>query len=75
VLWLGGPSGVGKSTVGWELHQLLDGTAYVDTDQLGLCYPETAADPCSHRLKARNLGGDPARLPVRGCVGADRLRP
>lgn len=28
--------------------------AYVDIDQLGICYPEPALDPGRHRMKARN---------------------
>ncbi|MGA8114733.1 MAG: AAA family ATPase [Actinocatenispora sp.] len=59
-LWLCGPSGVGKSTVGYEIHRQLaragTATAYVDADQLGLCYPASADDPDNHRIKARNLG-------------------
>ena len=68
VLWLYGPSGVGKSTVAWELSTRLwrDGVraAYVDMDQLGMCYgaptpenrfPEPADDPGRHRLQTRNL--------------------
>jgi hypothetical protein len=70
VLWLYGPAGVGKSTVGWrlftELFQQGTPTGYVDIDQLGMCYaaptsdewaPEPAADPGRHRMKARNLDG------------------
>ena len=59
-LWLCGPTGVGKSTVGWEIfRQLADAgsaTSYVDADQLGLCYPADGDDPCNDRIKARNLG-------------------
>jgi hypothetical protein len=68
VLWLYGASGVGKTTVTWELfaHLAREGVAagYVDIDQLGMCYgpptprhwaPEPAADPGRHRLKARTL--------------------
>src|SRR6266536_20097 len=68
VLWLYGASGVGKTTVTWELFVQLarEGvpTGYVDIDQLGMCYapptprhwaPEPAADPGRHRLKARAL--------------------
>jgi hypothetical protein len=68
VLWLYGPSGVGKTTVTWELFVRLarEGvpTGYVDIDQLGMCYapptpqhwaPEPAADSGRHRLKARAL--------------------
>jgi DNA polymerase III delta prime subunit len=68
VLWLYGPPGVGKTTVGWQLFTQLtrDGTptGYVDIDQLGMCYaaptpdewaPEPASDPGRYRMKARNL--------------------
>jgi hypothetical protein len=68
VLWLYGPSGIGKTTVSWELFVQLvrEGvaTGYVDIDQLGMCYapptprhlaPEPADDPGRHRLKARTL--------------------
>ena len=43
VLWLCGPPGVGKSTVGWAIYsQLIQSglqTAYVDIDQLELVIP------------------------------------
>ena len=55
VLWLCGPPGVGKSTIGWRIRQELAGAAFVDIDQLGMCYPEPPADPGRHRLKAENL--------------------
>jgi hypothetical protein len=59
-LWLCGPSGVGKTTVGWELYARLGAAgiraAYVDADQLGLCYPAPADDKDNHRVKARSLG-------------------
>jgi adenylylsulfate kinase-like enzyme len=60
VLWLCGPPGVGKTTAGWELFRQLTeaGTpaGYVDIDQLGMCYPESAADPDRHLMKTQNLG-------------------
>ncbi|WP_158674743.1 adenylyl-sulfate kinase [Streptomyces hoynatensis] len=60
LLWLYGPSGVGKSTVGWEifrqLHEAGTRAAYVDADQLGLAWDPPADDPGHHRLKAANLG-------------------
>ncbi len=56
VLWLLGPSGVGKSTVGRLVHRTLDRASYVDADQLGLCYPSTADDPENHRVKSSALG-------------------
>jgi hypothetical protein len=59
-LWLCGPSGVGKSSVGWEVFQQVrrEGgeCAYLDADQIGLCYPATADDPENHQVKSRNLG-------------------
>ena len=59
-LWLFGPSGVGKTTVGWEMFRLLAAagvaSAYVDADQLGLCYPAPDDDRANHRIKAANLG-------------------
>jgi adenylylsulfate kinase-like enzyme len=58
-LWLCGPPGVGKTTVGWEIFTQLirDGieAGYVDIDQLGIFYPEPPGDPERHRIKARNL--------------------
>lgn len=56
VLWLLGPSGVGKSTVGWHLYRSLDRASYVDADQLGLCHPSPADDPENHRIKSTALG-------------------
>ncbi|MFE0021265.1 hypothetical protein [Amycolatopsis sp. NPDC059021] len=59
LLWLHGPSGVGKSTVAWEIFTELSRsgvrTAYADIDQLGLCYPADGEDPGNDRLKAANL--------------------
>ena len=68
VLWLYGPSGVGKTTVAWEVYRRLAARAgpvgYVDIDQLGMSYgpptaghwsPEPASDPVRYRLKAVNL--------------------
>jgi hypothetical protein len=55
VLWLCGATGVGKSTVGFQVYlKALRGgltAAYIDLDQLGFCGP-TLAD---HQVRARNL--------------------
>jgi adenylylsulfate kinase-like enzyme len=60
VLWVCGPSGVGKTSVGYALFSQLSqagtATAFVDLDQLGLCYPAPDDDRRHNRLKARNLG-------------------
>jgi adenylylsulfate kinase-like enzyme len=74
VLWLCGPPGVGKSTVGWATFaQLTEAgvkAGYVDIDQLGICYPEHVSDPGRHRMKAQNLGAVVANYRAAGarCV-------
>jgi hypothetical protein len=59
-LWLCGPMGVGKSSVGWEMFNQLTNagikTGYADADQLGLCYPVPSDDPVNQRVKSRNVG-------------------
>jgi hypothetical protein len=59
-LWLCGPSGVGKSSVGYEIfrqvYQSGIKAGYLDFDQVGICYPGPADDPANHRVKAQNLG-------------------
>ncbi len=84
VLWLCGPPGVGKSTVGWEIFAQLTETGIeagdVDIDQLGMCYPERVSDPGRHRMKAQNLGAVVANyraagarcVIVSGVAGPDR---
>ncbi|MEU9171598.1 AAA family ATPase [Streptomyces sp. NPDC048420] len=58
VLWLCGATGVGKSTVGFEVYRRVLGAgvtaAYLDLDQLGF-YRSVPDDPANHRVKARNL--------------------
>jgi AAA domain len=56
VLWLCGPSGVGKSTTAWDLFTGRPDAGHVDIDQLGMCYPEIASDPGRTVLEARILG-------------------
>jgi chloramphenicol 3-O-phosphotransferase len=59
ILWLCGATGVGKSSVGFEvyLRAMRAGhtAAYVDLDQIGFRGPAPADDPGGRRLKARNL--------------------
>lgn len=59
ILWLCGPTAIGKSTVGWAAYQQSrfagQHTAFLDLDQVGFCRPDSAADPGNHRLKAGNL--------------------
>jgi adenylylsulfate kinase-like enzyme len=58
VLWLWGPPGAGKTTVGWEVFEQLGqeslAVGFVDIDQLGMCCAPPS-DPGRHRLKARAL--------------------
>ena len=78
VLWLCGPPGVGKSSVGWEIFaQLTEAgveAGYVDIDQLGMCYPEHVSDPGRHRMKAQNLGAVVANYRGGGCPVRHRVR-
>lgn len=59
VLLICGPTGVGKSTVGFELFaRYVRGgrtTAFVDLDQIGFIRPAAENDPGGHRLRAGNL--------------------
>lgn len=56
VIFIGGRSGVGKSTVGWEIHRLLTATkiihALVEGDTLDQAWPEPWR---RHPLAERNL--------------------
>jgi len=60
LLWLTGPSGVGKTTLGREIHAGLVASgihaAFLDADQIGMLWPVPDDDPDMHRVKARNLG-------------------
>ena len=59
LLWLCGPTAVGKSTVGWQVYQQASQaglhTAFLDLQQIGFLRPDAPADPHGQRLKARNL--------------------
>ncbi|MCD0484747.1 hypothetical protein LO771_20710 [Streptacidiphilus sp. ASG 303] len=58
LLWLCGPTGVGKSTIGWQVYQHVRRsvrTAYVDLDQLAFLRPVPSDRLARHRLRADNL--------------------
>jgi hypothetical protein len=59
ILLICGPTGVGKSTVGFQLYlRYLHGgltIGYVDLDQIAFVRPSPRDDPGLHRLKAGNL--------------------
>lgn len=59
ILWLCGPTAVGKSTVGWQVYEAVRRAgvraAFVDLEQIGFCRPVPDGDPGNHRLKAANL--------------------
>ena len=58
-LWICGPSGIGKSSVGWEVFTQVRATgvtaAYLDTDQIGFCRPEPQDDQDHYVLRSRNV--------------------
>jgi hypothetical protein len=59
VLWLCGATGVGKSTIGFQIFQQVmragGAAAYVDLEQVGFLRPAPLDDPDNHRVKVRNL--------------------
>jgi adenylylsulfate kinase-like enzyme len=59
ILLVCGPTGVGKSTVGFQVYvrTVRAGltAAYIDLDQIGFCRPAPADDCGNHKVKARNL--------------------
>ena len=73
ILWLSGPTGVGKSTVGWELFMRAwrDGrrAALIDLQQIGFLQPAGPGDPDNHGLKARNLAAMWATIRADGADG------
>jgi adenylylsulfate kinase-like enzyme len=73
VLWLCGPPGVGKTTVAWEIYERVgragSAPAFVDVDQLGMCYPAQTGDPDRHMLKARNVAALRANFSAAGARG------
>lgn len=86
VWWLTGPPCAGKSATAWELFSsALSGRprAFVDVDQLGMCYPAPEDDDARASLKARaaavvarhHLGAGAGLVVVSGVLddGADAL--
>lgn len=59
ILLIGGASGTGKSSVGWELSALLErrGVAHcvIDGDSLGHVFPAPVDDPSRSAITERNL--------------------
>jgi hypothetical protein len=59
ILWLCGPTAVGKSTIGWEVAEWSRRaghmTGFVDLQQIGFLHPRSGTDPGNHQLKAANL--------------------
>ena len=54
-----GPGGASRRWVTGSFQQVYRSgikVAYVDFNQVGLCYPSPADDPDNHRVKAQNLG-------------------
>ena len=74
LVWLFGAPGVGKSTATWQLFGDLTSSglhcAYVDIDQIGMCYPAPVEDPDQHRLKGTVLA---SLLANYGAAGAEVL--
>jgi hypothetical protein len=69
-LWLCGPSGVGKSAVGYEIFRQVYRSGikagFMDFDQFGLCYPSPADDPVPGTdLTLCRLRATPERLTER----------
>lgn len=60
VVIVSGPVGVGKTTVGEELSEILDEKrtphTFIDFDQLRYTYPRPPDDPWGNRLAFENLG-------------------
>lgn len=59
ILLLGGASGTGKTSVGWEVSAILErrGVAHcvIDGDTLGHIFPAPQGDPSRSRIVERNL--------------------
>lgn len=59
ILLLGGASGTGKTSVGWEASAILEGRGVahcvIDGDTLGHVFPAPAGDPSRSRIVEKNL--------------------
>jgi adenylylsulfate kinase-like enzyme len=70
ILWLCGPTGVGKSTIGWEVFtrswQNDRPVAFIDLQQVGFLAPRSGTDAGNHRLKADNLAAIWSAMHARG---------
>jgi adenylylsulfate kinase-like enzyme len=59
-LWINGPEAIGKSTVAFVIFRQLSEagtkTAFIDLDQVNLCYPAPEDDPLNYRVRAAGLG-------------------
>lgn len=83
ILWLCGPTAVGKSAVGFQIfmRQVGDGiaAAFVDLDQIGFfCGPNPIDEPTRHRLQRRiwrPSGGPTTPLERPASSWSGRLRP
>jgi predicted ABC-type ATPase len=64
-VWLNGTVGVGKTTVGEVLAEQLaaagDAVAFINTDDLGACWPRPAKDPFNATLVTKNLSSGRSR--------------
>ena len=79
VLWITGPAGVGKSTIGFQLYlrcRRAGLTAgYIDLDQIGFLAPQPNGDPLNHRFQGPEFRRNLADLPRRRSQPPGDIRP